>query len=221
MHFQSNTIIRLAVHLPLQQPVYFQRGEEEEALDRATFQDTHLTAWFQLNQDSEEARKYLYPEIPIHFVFRQRKWQPRKRTIKAVISRMYSASPRDKERFYLRTLLLHRPGATSFEDLRTVNGKTEDSFQEACKVMGLLADDTEWDAALTEASAFQMPKQLRALFATICTQCQPTDPLELWTTHKAAMMEDYLRQHSAQVAEYQTLQDIETMLTQSGKNSHL
>ena len=36
MHEQSHTIIRLSVHLPDQQPVYFQQGHEHEALDRST-----------------------------------------------------------------------------------------------------------------------------------------------------------------------------------------
>ncbi|XP_072047483.1 uncharacterized protein [Amphiura filiformis] len=218
MHFQSSTVTRLAVHLPLQQPVYFHRGQEEEALDRATVQHTHLTAWFQLNQDDDTAAQHLYSDIPQHYVFNSstKKWQPRKRKNKQVIARMYSASPRHQERFYLRLLLLHKPGATNFENLRTIDGHICDSFKDACKHLGLLADDEEWNNALTEASTFQMPRQLRALFATICAQCQPTDPLTLWTTHKQSMIEDYLHHQSSTDAENQALQDIESILLQSG-----
>ena len=63
----------------------------------------------------------------------------RRKTSQAVIGRMYPVSPRDLERFtslclytflfhilyysfYLRLLLLHCRGCTSFEDLRTVDG---------------------------------------------------------------------------------------------------
>ena len=44
MHQQSHTIVRLAVHLPDEQSVYFHRGEEEHALLNASHNDTHLTA---------------------------------------------------------------------------------------------------------------------------------------------------------------------------------
>ena len=42
--------------------------------------------------------------------------------------------------------------------------------------------------ALTEASGFQMPRQLRNMFATICACCHPSD---LWD--KDAMIEDLAR----------------------------
>lgn len=218
MHHQSHAVIRLALHLPLQQPVYFTQGQEEAALDRATARHTHLTAWFQLNQENEEARQYLYPDIPHHFVYNQttRKWQKRKRFNKPVVARMYTASPRNLELFHLRVLLLHKPGATSYEDLKTIDDQTADTFKEACKLMGLLADDTEWNQALTEASSFQMPSQMRSLFAMICAQCHPTEPATLWMTHKEAMVEDYYQHHTATTAESLALQDIEAILSQSG-----
>ena len=43
---KSHSIIRLAVHLPNMQPVYFSEGNELDALDRAATKDTTLTAWF-------------------------------------------------------------------------------------------------------------------------------------------------------------------------------
>ena len=56
MHEHSHTIIRLAVHLPDQQLVYFQQDHEEEALERSSRGDTQLTAWFKLNVHNETAR---------------------------------------------------------------------------------------------------------------------------------------------------------------------
>ncbi|XP_065661740.1 uncharacterized protein LOC136084776 [Hydra vulgaris] len=41
----SHNIIRLQVHLPDNQMIYFVEGEEQAALDRAAQRDTHLTAW--------------------------------------------------------------------------------------------------------------------------------------------------------------------------------
>ena len=120
MHEQSHTIIRLSVHLPDQQPVYFQQGHEHEALDRSTYGDTQLTAWFKLNEKDDSARQYLYTEIPNYYLFNKthKKWIQRKRNGDNIISRMYSVSPKQHERFYLRILLLHVPGATSFEELK-------------------------------------------------------------------------------------------------------
>ncbi|CAF1361102.1 unnamed protein product [Rotaria sordida] len=69
LHDKSHAIIRLAVHLPYQQPVYFAEGNERQALERAASKDTTLTAWFQLNSKNPDARQYLYHDIPHHFVF--------------------------------------------------------------------------------------------------------------------------------------------------------
>ncbi|CAG8588520.1 237_t:CDS:2 [Cetraspora pellucida] len=59
------------------------------------------------------------------------------------------------ERYYLRTLLTYVRGATSFDNLKTVNGYVCESFKEVCIRLGLLQDDAEWDACLLETSAIQ------------------------------------------------------------------
>jgi hypothetical protein len=50
-------------------------------------------------------------------------------------------TPLAGEKFYFRLLLLHVKGATSFEDVRTFNGKVCETFKEACKERALLKDD--------------------------------------------------------------------------------
>jgi hypothetical protein len=52
---------------------------------------------------------------------RDKKWVPRQRGGNRIISRMYSVSPSDPEKFHLRLLLLHMPGARSYTDLLTVD----------------------------------------------------------------------------------------------------
>ena len=64
MHGMSHTIYRLPVHLPDQQNVYFRSGMEEEAVEKAASNETQLTAWFELKRNCEDAKKYLYTEIP-------------------------------------------------------------------------------------------------------------------------------------------------------------
>ena len=181
MHEQSHTVYRLAIHLPQQQ-------REAEAVERESTRNTHLTAWFKLNIEDPNAHQFLYIEIPHHYVFNNRgkRWVKRQRGGDRIISRMYSVSPADPEKFFLRMLLLHVPGATSYDNLKTVSGEVASTFREACIQMHLLADDTEYDEALTEASQFQMPKQLRSMFATICAYCQLSNPMQLWITHTEA-----------------------------------
>ncbi|RIB19666.1 hypothetical protein C2G38_1964874 [Gigaspora rosea] len=73
---------------------------------------------------------------------------------------MYTVSPLDKECFCLQLLLLHTPGAKSFQNLMTVNNNIYDSFQETALVRELLNNDNEWCRCLEEAIQWQMPKEL-------------------------------------------------------------
>jgi ATP-dependent DNA helicase PIF1 len=71
-------------------------------------------------------------------------------------------------------------GATSYADLRTIDGDTLPSFHEAAQRRGLLkADDTIYEC-LNEVAFYQMPSALRRLFATILFYCEPNDVAELW-----------------------------------------
>ena len=75
------------------------------------------------------------------------------------------AHPAEGERYYLRVLLSHVRGATSFDALKTVNGNPCSSFREACEHLGLIEHDRTLDDCMTEAATFQMPSALRRLFA--------------------------------------------------------
>ena len=63
-----------------------------------------------------------------------KRWDQRKQGGDKIISRMYSVSPKEGERFYLRMLLLHVPGARNYDDLKTINGVTVETFHDACVV---------------------------------------------------------------------------------------
>ena len=66
-------------------------------------------------------------------------------------------------------------------------------FKEVCHLLGLLKNDAQWHKTLDEASSFQMPYQLRRMFVTILTHCDPANPIELWSDHKTSLAEDYLQ----------------------------
>ena len=98
MDEQSHTIVRLAVHLPLEQTVYFKPGSEEEALFKAESSDSTLLVWFKLNQVDTQAHHHLYHDIPNYYTFLNKKWVKRQREGNKVIGRMYLCSPSDAER---------------------------------------------------------------------------------------------------------------------------
>ena len=89
-------------------------------------------------------------------------------------------------------LLHHKQGATSFTDLKTIQGTTYDSFQECCHKLGLLDNDTEKDAAMEEATAIRFGPQLRLAFATILIYCRPANPLAFWEKHKLELCRDFM-----------------------------
>ena len=217
LHDKSHSIVRLAVHLPNMQPVYFAEGNEQNALEKAGGRDTTLTAWFKLNIENPDARQYLYHDIPHHFVFnREGKWKRRQQGDK-IIGRMYSVSPSDVERYHLRILLLYTPGACSFDDLKKTDTEICQTFADAAKKRGLICDDTEYEKCMTEAIVFQMPRQLRMLFCLILLYCNPTNPKNLWYSFKMDMAEDFLQHFDTETAEAMLFHVVEEKLKEQGR----
>ena len=97
------------------------------------------------------------------------KWKKCKRGGEKVINCMYTATPNDTERYYLRNILLCISGAKSFIDLLKDGDRKCYSFQEACQRLGLLEDDSQWHNTWAEVATFQMPYQLRRMLAMILT----------------------------------------------------
>ncbi len=73
---------------------------------------------------------------------------------------VFSVSPRETERYYLRIMLLHIRGAISFEELRTVHNTVYPTFKQAAEALGLVEDDNMWMTCMAEASSYQMPHSL-------------------------------------------------------------
>lgn len=71
-------------------------------------------------------------------------------------------------------------GATSFEDIRTVNSTVHQSFKAACYAMGILQDDKEWVNCINEAANWASGNQLHHLFATILFYCEMAGPKKFW-----------------------------------------
>lgn len=136
---------------------------------------TMLTEFFAKNDALDEReRRYLYREFPERFRWNvgSKTWVPRQNNQK-VIGRIYTVSPSEGEKFYLRVLLNHVKGPTSYEHLRTVNGIVQPTFKKAAEQRGLKEDDDSVRQCLQEASSIRMPSSLRRLFVTILVYCEP------------------------------------------------
>lgn len=67
---------------------------------------------------------------------------------------MYEVSPRQREKLYLRLLLLHVRGAKSFQDIKTVNSVVYPTYFEAAKERNLISSDQKCDKCLNELFAY-------------------------------------------------------------------
>ncbi|GBN84336.1 hypothetical protein AVEN_200759-1 [Araneus ventricosus] len=129
---------------------------------------------------------------------------------------MYVVNVKDAERFYLRMLLLHVPGAGSFKFLRTVDNVNYDTFKQTAFHRHLLNSDEEWDHCLHDVSTYQMPKQQSQTFAFILCFCNPTNVFELWNKYSIDMSLDNLRNNIEAASWNLALHDINATLEQSG-----
>ena len=218
MRGTSHSVERLPVHLPDMQSIFFQPGDEAEAVATALEKETKLTAWFSLNQTDELARQFLYADIPLHFCWTGNKWQGRKRSRK-VVSRLYHVTPKDVERYHLRLLLLNVPGATSFNFLLTVDGVVCKTFQEACRRRNLIHDDSVWKDTLQEASHAGLPHQLRQMFAFIILNCEVSNARQLFDHFLPYLIEDHIRAgDSPSLSEQKALAHIEKILKNNSRS---
>ncbi|PIC42015.1 hypothetical protein B9Z55_009226 [Caenorhabditis nigoni] len=207
MSQRSVSVVQLTVHLEADRQVVFQAGKEKEAVDRAETRNTSLTAWFEINQKCKDAvlpdgsfptslrdsRNYFYHEMQEHFRLISGVWHSRK-TKEFSLGRMYFISPRNREKFALRQLLLYTKGSTSFEDLRTVNGHVWPTFVEAARASGYLSDDSVYEKTLQEASNFKSPSQMRGLFVTLLLFENIDDCEALWSKFLNDLSEDFRHQ---------------------------
>ncbi|XP_030058284.1 uncharacterized protein LOC115469629 [Microcaecilia unicolor] len=225
MHHQSHSIQRLQVHLPDEQSIVFHPKNIDIAVETAKTKDTTLTAWFKLNAEYPPGNSILYIDIPTYYTFNktERKWKQRKSENNKTIGRMYAVNlATDPERYCLRLILLHQPGAKCFQDLKTVQNTVYNTFQDAAKKMGLIHDEAVWENTLDDAVTCIMPQQIREVFAYICVFAAPCNALQIYHKYKNFMQEDFTHMHGCTeectVCEQLCLIKIQTILQTHGKN---
>eukprot|EP00775_Hariotina_reticulata_P000896 gene896-1219_t len=140
LHREQPNVVRLQVHLPDQQSVTIPvvqdataaRAAAEAALSASS--STTLTEWFRFNAAAPAGHAchgMLYHDFPSRFRWdaSAKVWKERVRQVgRPPVGRMYFVQPTAGERYYLRMLLCHVPGAKGFEHLRTVNDVEHTTF---------------------------------------------------------------------------------------------
>ncbi|KAI5402735.1 hypothetical protein KIW84_050366 [Lathyrus oleraceus] len=187
------SVERLHIHLPNRHQVRFYDHQQiAYVLNNERNSKTMLTQFFALNLRDPHARKYMYREIPEHYCWNKRdmEWHHRRSTRK-VIGRIYTVSPSEGDKFYLRLLLSHVTGPTIWEYLLTNNGMTFSIFKKSAEDRGFLETDHSIRDCLVEVTSLRMPYSLRRLFVTILIFCEPTDVRGLWNEFFTHMVEDY------------------------------
>ncbi|CAN0837248.1 ATP-dependent DNA helicase PIF1 [Linum grandiflorum] len=180
IHERSPAVFRLCVHLPNQHTVAYPEHQwVPSVINRPGVEKTMLTEWFTLNRTSPSARKYLYSEITHAYVWDKdfSMWTPRKKMF-----------------FYLRLLLTKIAGPLSFENLRTVDGVLCKDYQEACQMLGPLANDDEWNAVMAEVSHWGMPPLIRSTYVSLLMFCQVASPIALFNQWWPSMSDDFRHQ---------------------------
>ena len=239
MHGRFPYVERLPIHVEDGQEVTFKASADLNELKDKLKKDTKLTAWFKLNDKHPEFSEVTYFEIPKYCTWNNSKkqWikrsqdklnknhnQPRSaidsenKIYEDIVVRTHNISPQEIERFYLKAVLKQQPGAKSFKDLRTVNGKVCQTFQETASHLGLIADDQIWIDTLNEATTTNCNSyKLVRLFAYMLIHCPINEPGRLWDQFKAKLTHNFKKYSTKEQCEHEALIHISEYLNEYEK----
>ncbi|XP_062006831.1 uncharacterized protein LOC133723982 isoform X2 [Rosa rugosa] len=198
IHSRHPAVLHLQIHMPSEQNIVFDESQSlQSIIKHKSMEDTMLTGWFKANTTYPEACKLTYTEFPTKFVWNDCKkcWTPRKQY--ETIGRIAHVHPTLGEVYFMRMLLNIQKGCRDYNSIRTINGITYPSYQEACRILGLLGDDREWIEALTDSSHVATASEMRQLFVTIILFCDVANPQMLLDSHWSNMCDDIL--HKARI----------------------
>nr|XP_043637916.1 uncharacterized protein LOC122608910 [Erigeron canadensis] len=207
IHHRHPPVQILVVHLEGKQTVSFRASQKlSNVVRNPALARTTLTEWLANNRRElasnipreQTGLDLKYTQYPSQYTWHgnTKSWIRRATNRVASVSRLVYVYPTCGNLFYLRLLLTHQVGCTSFEDIRTVAGVTYDSYRLACEKLGLIGDDREWSQTLSEASNWATSPELRSLFIHMLLFCEISNPLALWTDHWQNMGEDIIYQLS-------------------------
>ncbi|XP_047953329.1 uncharacterized protein LOC125199313, partial [Salvia hispanica] len=191
IQFKDPSVERLGFHFENEQSVVFSEFEPLDImLDRKTAHQSKFLGWMDANKKYLQGRDLIYSEFPTKFVWKEGCWQLRKK--KFAIGRLFHIAPGSGELYYLRCMLNIVRGATSYEEIRTVNGIQHATFRDACFALGLLDDDKEYIDGIIEASFWASTDCLRKLFVTLLSSESISRPNFVWDSCWKFLSEDVL-----------------------------
>ncbi|XP_042005913.1 uncharacterized protein LOC121754654 [Salvia splendens] len=195
IQYKDPAVERLSFHLPTEQYVVFEDSEPlERVMNRNSARESQFLAWMEANKKYVEGRDLTYAEFPTKFVWNTDHWKLRKRRYS--IGRMFYVPPGSGDMYYLRCLLNVVRGATSYEDIKCVNGIQYATFRDACYALGLLDDDKEYIDGITEASFWASAHSIRLLFVSLLLSETLAQPDIVWTSCWKYLCEDVVhKQH--------------------------
>nr|XP_008199215.1 PREDICTED: uncharacterized protein LOC656546 [Tribolium castaneum] len=219
---RSHSVVVLPIHWPNEQDIMFDEDADEERIEELTRKPSKLMAWFELNRTDPEA--HIYADIPEYYTWQNKdsKWTKR-RQVSKTIGTLAEVNFREGERYYLRLLLKVTPGATSFEQLKTVNGgRVMNSFQDACRELHFLDDSNTYDEALNEIVLTKRAFEVRELFglSIVCMINEGADMnfvRDMYIKYKNYLIDDFQRRYgdNEDVAEQKALYHIKMYLQRS------
>ena len=72
------------------------------------------------------------------------------------IGRIIYVHPTSRELYYMCLMLNEIRGATSYEDLRMINGVVYDTYESVCLALGIPGNDNEWINVLNQAAEWTL-----------------------------------------------------------------
>ncbi|KAF7811769.1 uncharacterized protein G2W53_032745 [Senna tora] len=175
------SVERLSFHLPGEQSIVFR---DDEPIDSVVQRNSHrismFLAWFEANKKYPEAKLLTYSDFPSQFTYKSdsQEWTPRKHG--SSIGRLFYVPLGSGELYYMRILLNICKGATSYQDIRTIDGILYPTFKDVCYSLGLLDDDKEYIDGIIEPSSWGSAIFLRHLFITLLFSNSLTNPQLVW-----------------------------------------
>jgi hypothetical protein len=113
-------VLQLTVHLPgMHMVAYNERDDLHNVINHEQSQKSMLIKYLWMNNVDPFAYSFLYREFPEYYRWdsMEKEWLRRKQRTQT--GRMVYVCPTKGEKYYLRNLLNHVRGATSFDDLKT------------------------------------------------------------------------------------------------------
>ncbi|CAA7043467.1 unnamed protein product [Microthlaspi erraticum] len=191
--YRSTPVEKLTFHLEDENTVLFRDGDSvDSALARPDICRTMFLAWFDCYENYPEARELTYAQLPNKFVYdaKQKVWNKRKKGF--AIGRLAHIPPSAGAKYFLRVLINKKKGARSYNDIKTVDGIVQPSYEEACYNFGLIDDDKEYIEGLKECGYWASGSYVCKLFAMMLLSKSLSMPKTVWETCYDDLSEDVL-----------------------------